>query len=792
MGWLTSVLLFAQLQLPPGNWPQPTPAPDTPGQAYVLPGGPAKPADDAPLVFAHSDDVLPDQSFVLTGQGLAKAELYAWGPSATQRGGQAWPLRIASQSENLLMATVPESTPAGLYLIWAGRGGKWSEPIRLNAPELWWCTPDRAKPGDEIHIGGQNLARKPDAMTASVYLQGPDQKGQWLPGQPMDKHWLVSRLPARSSPGEYQVWVHAGTGGRYGWGGPLRLVVEPPAPATQVTHEWNGRDPAELQPLLDKVSQSGGGTVRLPAGTFVVPRTLEIPAGIELIGQSTSIQLSPDAAQVLPDQRRCVVWVRGNHTSIRNVTILGNARANWGVVVQSPDGLAWLRDVTLDRVYIADIDGRTGESGALYLRHVEGVKVCGSELQGRAPLFLSGVRHGQIGDNTLVAASRYGGGAEGAILARTEPLSQCIVRYNTVFNPFGGGPQVRRLIWVSTGRGSVNDNLFLRNRAENPRFGGVAGTDQNVGEMILLESHMRYAFYGSPAGADAQSVTLPDNAPFLPPLKDEGTPEPPISEYYVAVLQGRGFGQVCRVAGRDQRRLLLQQPWRVPPDPKSKILVTTMFARNLILENESFDGMTGIQLWIGGWENVIARNRIARQRRQGIFLFGSTSGLAPQMPPAWNRGIGPLLFNTVEENQVEDSSEGIMLSAQGGEEPVEWPRAVGNLIRRNTATGSRFCGIQLSGVGPRPAASVQGNVVEFNVLRDQPVGISAGPATQGTIIRRNHVYVWNPYLLDHNPTGLQLLGSDIFTEHNNIEGPHGEEPSAKIKAVEKPAPPGKP
>jgi len=143
MGCLEGLLLAVQLQLAPDDWPQPAPALGAPGQAYTPP--PREVATDGvPLVFAHSDDVLPDQSFVLSGQGLADAKLFLWGPSATQPGGQAWPVRIVSRSDDVLIAAVPESAPAGLYLVWVGRGGRWGAPIRLNAPELWWHSPNPA------------------------------------------------------------------------------------------------------------------------------------------------------------------------------------------------------------------------------------------------------------------------------------------------------------------------------------------------------------------------------------------------------------------------------------------------------------------------------------------------------------------------------------------------------------------------------------------------------------------------------------------------------------------------
>ncbi len=43
---------------------------------------------------------------------------------------------------------------------------------------------------------------------------------------------------------------------------------------------WDGKDPARLQQVLN----AGEGTVRIPAGTFVLPKTLEIPANVQVNG----------------------------------------------------------------------------------------------------------------------------------------------------------------------------------------------------------------------------------------------------------------------------------------------------------------------------------------------------------------------------------------------------------------------------------------------------------------------------------------------------------------------------
>jgi len=125
------------------------------------------------------------------------------------------------------------------------------------------------------------------------------------------------------------------------------------------------------------------------------------------------------------------------------------------------------------------------------------------------------------------------------------------------------------------------------------RFGGVAGTDQNVGEMILFEANHRTMYFGPLAGAEAQAVLLPktlpptpderleamrngrppalhrellahdadgNETPFWPPDAWDDGPEPPIHEYYVSVFRGPGQGQTRRVVRREGQRLLLDRP----------------------------------------------------------------------------------------------------------------------------------------------------------------------------------------------------------------------------------------
>jgi hypothetical protein len=450
------------------------------------------------------------------------------------------------------------------------------------------------------------------------------------------------------------------------------------------------------------------------------------------------------------------------------------------------------------------------------VRLLSGGSIRENELWGRTPLFLSGVRDSTFASNRLVSVTRYGGNSEAAILGRCEPIERCVIEGNVVASPAGaeaGGPTARRLIWLSTGHGSISHNWLAGNGVEaqgaagQARFGGVAGTDQNVGEMILFEGNHRTMYFGPLAAADAQSVTLPATmphtpeerlgsvkreqlahdvegreTPFWPSDGDDGSDEPPLGEYYVTVFAGPGQGQTRRVVSRSGERLLVDRGWRVPPQAGSVVAIGTMFYQNLIVGNQTPDGMTGIQLWISCVENVVAGNTVARQRKPGLFLYASGTTLASSMPRTWNRGISPLFWNLAEGNRTDECSDGALVtSGDAPNLPVEFPRALGNVLRHNSFIRSRQNGVIITSRkanlgGADRSASIVGTVVEFNVVRDAPVAYRTAEGSDGVVLRRNHVYAWYPVSHAQEPyIGFQLdnPASRVALELNSVEGKTG-------------------
>lgn len=525
----------------------------------------------------------------------------------------------------------------------------------------------------------------------------------------------------------------------------------------------------------------------------------------------------------LPGRMRSAVWLQGDGASLRDLTVSGSPQVTTGVFIGAADPAGWITGCRVDGCCIADMEAKDGEIIGVHLSRARSAVVRGNEIWGRAPLFLTGVRQCDLSHNLLVPVTRYGGNSTGAITGRCDTIEECLVEGNRAGSPPGaeaGGPQTMRLIWVATGHGSITHNWFANNGVVEPngpgaangagpmRFGGVAPHDQNTGEMILFEANHRTMYFGPLAAADATGVTLPatlpptpderlgnvareqlahdaagNETPYWPPHDDTHPVEPALTEYYVSVLSGPGQGQTRRVVRREGERLLIERPWRTPPTADSVVTVGTGYYRNLIVGNYTPDGMTGIQLWISCMENIAAGNSIARMRRPAFYLYSNGTTLASSMPRTWNRGLSPLFFNHIEGNRSEECSAGALVtSGDDPKLPIEFPRALGNVLRHNSFIRNRTDGVIIVSRKGQAAQgdtspSILGTIVEYNVVRDAPIAFHSSHGSDGVVFWSNHAYFWYPVSNSDEPcVGFQVDEPDasVSLEGNVVEGKVGE------------------
>jgi len=233
----------------------------------------------APVVFEHTADAGPDQTFFLTGERLGK-EVFVWGRSAGNSGGEASLVRFLTGNADWLTANLDITAYNGPFLVWVRNDAGWSRPIRLNVPEVWWCWPAKPTPGQTLRLVGRDLAQRPDRTAAHVWLARPGHEGQWLAIQKAGKYELHVGVPRDLVPGRCQLWLHAGHGGRYGWSEPMAIEVAKPAsvPAREVKAPPPSRQAKsqDLNAALEQLVRKGGGTLRLAPGDYCMKETLRV------------------------------------------------------------------------------------------------------------------------------------------------------------------------------------------------------------------------------------------------------------------------------------------------------------------------------------------------------------------------------------------------------------------------------------------------------------------------------------------------------------------------------------
>ena len=167
------------------------------------------------------------------------------------------------------------------------------------------------------HLGGLDHVGEP---LAGGYLRrqggGPLLARRRADAHREDGHterWcLAAWLPADLLPGQYDVLVHGGHGGDYGWSDPLALTVAAEKPPTGPT--INVRDLGakgdgvsdDTEPLSAALMQAtGGGSVLLPPGTYAITRSLLIPERVIVrgTGMHQSVIANLETASFRPGER---------------------------------------------------------------------------------------------------------------------------------------------------------------------------------------------------------------------------------------------------------------------------------------------------------------------------------------------------------------------------------------------------------------------------------------------------------------------------------------------------------
>ena len=256
-----------------------------------------------PVVFWASDPSRPGDTVMMYGAGLAEArgvrmvrveDGAAEGPGtgAFVLPDTAQLLKPMQASEHSAKFFLPDDVKPGVFAVQVETPQGRSGVVMVNRAEAWWCQRGAgragaaphgvsASPGGWVRVFGRCLGQV-NART-TVLMKGP--KTATLTAQ-ADGYSAKAELPKDLPPGEYEVLVHNGFGGKWGWSAPVKITIaaRDAWPETVFNVKDLGAkgdaladDTAAVAQALQKAKANGGGVVYFPRGGYKLTATLEIP-----------------------------------------------------------------------------------------------------------------------------------------------------------------------------------------------------------------------------------------------------------------------------------------------------------------------------------------------------------------------------------------------------------------------------------------------------------------------------------------------------------------------------------
>jgi hypothetical protein len=625
---------------------------------------------------------------------------------------------IVQMGSGVASATLSSQNDSNsMYFLWARNANGFSAPVAINKTTAWWLGPSTAGPGQTVSVYGENLTFSATDGLSWVYItQAGSNTGQWATVSSANPYCVSFTVPTNLSAGTYQVWVHNGHGGEYGWSSPMNLTVAAPWQYTGAVFNVQNYgavadgatdDTAAFNAAIQAAIAAGGAnTIYVPAGTYVVS-SITLPPGQQLLGAgqgSTIIEENPAAASSPPAQ----LLMLNSYTQLANLTLSANNVALSKLVI--------VRGAT--NIHFSDVTLNGGLNSYGDFSNNSGVFMQGCTCIGSA---------GFWGNSTQVFVNQTNfyatndannlfycwGGSDISI-------TNCTAQDLNDSDPTSGAGWGQGRFFVGNTNWGSQTNTYLANN--NTVALGVRPTfpDQNAGEQILWEADNPIT-NSTYLGSTANSVTI------------TGLPSAVGVGYYAIIVAGDGAGEYEPIASYNAATgvVTLAQPWLATPDAKSVVRVSKLFANIAVYDNTlqgkgpiGTTASAGVQFGDGAVNCVIDSNIISNVK-EGVALL-SLNGT----------DVLPCYFNTIQNNTISNSVEGIWISTEGTSGEMG---EVGDIVRANqinTASVAAF--LYLDYTLRNPFFSI----IEYNTANNVPIGfdlINEGTTTASLVLNGNSI-----------------------------------------------------
>lgn len=669
----------------------------------------AKAESHPPVVYWSAEPVLPGEMAMLQGSG--------WGDEAviaiereTNEEFLIVPPNDVSMNPRSVRFVVPEALKPGVRKCTiTARSGvlTWT----LNLPQVWWWQADSgrsATAGGWLRLFGRCLSF--EGGKPSVELRrGAERTGlalvESLP-------WgLSARIPKSFVSGEYEVWVHNGTGGASAWiqSGSLTLADAGPPWKSVVVEltefgaipDDNKDDSIAFNRAIDVCSRNGGGTLAIPRGRFQLSGSFTLPARVLVKGAGMQF-----THLVWGDSDTPPEAYLANSTGLFGMEDLSIYANNYdrGVVVKSSPAsgataAAYPSDVRLRRVRF-----RFAPFSVKNLSEAQ--QATRRKKLSRSAVLVIEADNVKVIDCDFAWTTNVGFSIQG---------DDVVCRRNTAhaegggWCPVGGG---RRIICedndfsgTTTGVTRGAEVWFARNRVRQQYRGDREGftTDGTFGGVGFLESFR----------VVKDSITFKAK-------QDRSEPAKILAA--VRVIEGTGAGQYREAIRFGSRELKISRPFDVELDETSVLWAANALYRHIVYANDFSDTGSGVQFFGGGLDCVIANNISARSG--GFRAWGNDMCHYVQM-----------LSNVI--------TEGYGTAGQESYAGVSSINVIGPWVNEFKGTTVRGCVLRRNVIQNNATITLRGSIhdvlVEANDIRHSSLGIVGDllEGQDGIVLRNN-------------------------------------------------------
>lgn len=682
-------------------------------------------------------------------------------------------LRILNMDDGVIQAEIPEDMAKDQYLGFVKTGTQYSQPFLINTPQADWLSDPEICAGQTVRLFGRNLLHPADddRSATHIWLCDPETEAEIAaPVQSVTPYTVDFIVPQEAVPGtRYTVKVQTGRssyasawladdeavlcventnfqsaktqyGVELGWAARLNMENTFNVRDFGAAGDGAADDVQAVQAAIAAAKAAGGGKIYFPAGTY---NLTSLANGITIPEHSVFAGDGQTQSILKIDKR---VSGAAGCSGITGLTLRSEllrpadntARLIAGYVgslifASNPEARFFMQDVGL---YAAD-----GSSFASYENKQIIIENCHFDITHQGPMVQNNNLYTRV---NLRFRNNYVRNTQRSMIwcGGHSWIEGC------TFNGENGGDNCEK---GENGQAATmehrisemwGDKVFYGNNLVTGTIGDQRpGHDDNSGEGVCNQSTCIIAL-DTARTADAQTITGDTDFDAVQQGED------PVAQKRglrligakVAVISGRGLGQVRRVAAATGNTLTLDRPWTVVPGPGDVFTVDGNMTERYIIVNNQIEAKTrkgGIMLYNKSYDNVIENNVLTNS---GGIWFGKA-----QEPAQKRSAIA--YFNYVGGNQLSggvnykeggarDGALSIGPGDDGGtvmtsDREINGVSQFANLYRDNV--------IQGNGTELVPKSQYNGNFVRYNgfVVSTPDSGTGTEPMARGLILDGN-------------------------------------------------------